>query len=215
VKNLNFAYNKNLIVLNDFNLSVMPNAITCISGNDNSGKTTLLKIFTGGYTDFNGSVNINHVPIQNYSLKSLRSKTGILLHEQELFDGTIYENITLGREDISIDDIITLSEKLGFNNFMAAFPNSFKSNINELRKTFSSSLIKKILLLRALVHNPILIVLEEPWTGLDQNVRLNIQNYLLEIAESKTIVISTNENHFIQKCQHHIEISNGHAITKK
>ena len=215
IKNMEFAYSKNHSVLSNVTLSILPNAITCISGNENSGKTTLLKLFSGGYSDFKGSINFNQIPLQNYSLQSLRSKTGMLLHEQELFDGTIYENITLGRVDIAIDEIIELSEKLGFNNFFAIFPNSFNTNIHELRKTFHSSLIIKILLLRALIHNPILIVLEEPWAGLDEDVSINIQNYLLEIAKSRTIVISTNENQFIQKCAHHIHLSNGHATIKK
>ena len=151
----------------------------------------------------------------NDSLENLRSQMGILLYEQDLFDGTLYENITLGKTTIGIDDITALIKKIGFDGLISYFPKSFDSTINPLGKMLPSSIIKKILLLRALINDPLLIVLEEPWLGLNEEAKIHIQKYLLELASTKTIIISCNDLVFSQKCTHHIHLSSGNTIVKK
>lgn len=215
VKNMSFAYNENQKVFHNVSFQIKPAAITCISGHENSGKSTMLKLFTGGYKDFDGNINFNNVPLQNYSLQSIRSKTGIYLYEQELFEGTVYENITLGKTYINITDIIELSKKIGFQHFISYFPESFETKINPLGRNLPSSIIKKILLLRALVHDPIFLILEEPWLGLDDTAKNAIQEYLIQVSVHKTIILSTNDASFIKKADHHIKLSENELVIIK
>jgi ABC-type bacteriocin/lantibiotic exporter with double-glycine peptidase domain len=208
IENLTFGYEQHKLVFTNLNYSIPSKAITCVSGVENSGKSTFLKLLTGNYRNFEGSIIFNNLSIQNYTLQSLRSKTGIILSDLDIFNGTLYENITMGRSNIPIESIIKLAKKIRIENFISNFSNSFESILDPLGEKLPTSIIKKILLLRALVHDPILLILEEPWLGLDDESKSAIQNYLLEVSDSKTIVIATNDKEFIAKSNMHIDLSN-------
>jgi ABC-type bacteriocin/lantibiotic exporter with double-glycine peptidase domain len=207
VKNLSFAYKKNNNIFANLDFVIHPNSITVITGAENSGKSTLLKLFTGGYKNFEGNINFNQVSLKNYNMQSLRSETGTFLNDLEIFEGTVFENISLGRNDINVKSILDLCEKLGFHDFISFFQNSLETKINPLGKNLPSSLIKKILLLRSLIGNPMLLLLEEPWLGLDQTAQNGIIKYLETISENKTIIIATNDIDFIKKSSNIIKLS--------
>ena len=214
LKEVGFSYLENQKIFNSISFSVEPNSITCISGEENSGKSTLLKLISGEYKTFTGSITINNIPLKNYTLKSLRNNTGIFLYEQDLFQGTLYENITLGRNNINIKEIMSLIQKIGFDDFIAFFPDSFDTKILPLGKTLPLSIRKKIILLRAFIHDPNLLLLESPWTGLDEESRENIQNHLLELSKTKTIIITSNNINFAKKCTQNIYLKDGLATSK-
>jgi ABC-type bacteriocin/lantibiotic exporter with double-glycine peptidase domain len=207
VKSLSFAYKKNNNIFANLDFVIHPNSITVITGAENSGKSTLLKLFTGGYKNFEGNINFNYVSLKNYNLQSLRSETGTFLNDLEIFEGTVFENISLGRNNVSVKSILDLCEKLGFHDFISFFQNSLETKINPLGKNLPSSLIKKILLLRSMIGNPMLLLLEEPWLGLDQTAQNGIIKYLETISENKTIIIATNDIDFIKKSSNIIKLS--------
>lgn len=200
IKQMTFSYTDHLKILNDISIQIPANTITCISGEENSGKSTLLKLLTGCYMDFEGQIYFNNIPLQNYSLESLRSQMGILLYEQDLFEGTLYENISLGRKEISGEKIMVVARALGIENFISFFPDSFDTQLDPAGRKLPSSVIRKILLLRALVNDPVLLILEEPWLGFSEETKLHIQQYLVQLSKTRTIVISTNDITFIESC---------------
>ncbi len=206
---MSFSYDANQEIFNSISATIPANAITCISGKENSGKSTFLKLLTGSYMHFNGSIAFNAIPLQNYSLENLRTKMGILLYEQDLFEGSLYENIVLGRTEIKIERIMDLSKKLGFEDFIKSFPNYFETQLDPLGQKLPSSLIRKILLLRALINTPQLLILEEPWVGFEDSTITKIQNYIIDISKNSTVVISTNDKNFIEKSTVHFNIENG------
>lgn len=159
--------------------------------------------------DFKGSIQFNDLPLKNYSFESLRSQMGIFLYDQDIFEGTLFENITLGRNETSIEHIMDIAKKSGMENFISFFPDSFESMIDPMGRKLPSTTIRKILLLRALINNPVLLVLEEPWLQFDEETKQNLQHYLLNLGKEKTVVISTNDKEFIKKCDIHYTISNG------
>ncbi len=214
LKNVTFSYSDEQTVFEGLSLYIKRNSITCISGEENSGKSTLLKLIKGSYRPNSGMIMLNNIPLQHYSLQHLRAQTGVYFSEQDLFEGSLYDNISLGKPDVSIQHIIALTEKLHFDNFISFFPVSFNSLIDPLGRRLPSSIKKKILLLRALSHNPILLILEDPWTGLDENATQGLQSYLMEVSKTRTVIISTNDSDFAGKCTQHIHLKNGEAIIK-
>jgi ABC-type multidrug transport system fused ATPase/permease subunit len=125
---------------------------------------------------------------------------GIFLYEQDLFEGSLYENIALGRTGISSESILDLAKKLGFDNLIPSFPNFLDTPIDPLVNKLPSTSITKILLLRALINDPILLILEEPWKNLDIQSTSIIQDYLIDKAKNATIIISTDDENFKSKC---------------
>ncbi|MBK8723395.1 MAG: ATP-binding cassette domain-containing protein [Saprospiraceae bacterium] len=199
IQNLSFAYNNESEVFKNLSLTIPSKSITCITGAENSGKSTLLKLLTSNYKNFKGTITFNDIPIQNLSLKSLREKTGIFLNDQDIFKGTLWENITLGKSYISSNDIMNLAKKMKIESFILQFNDSFETLLDPIGKKLPSSLINKILLLRTFIHDPILLILEDPWNSLDEISKKHLQQYLLDISKNKTIIISTNDSEFIKE----------------
>ena len=143
ISNLNFSYTDTLELFKNISTNISANSVTAISGEENSGKSTFLKLLTGSYKNFKGNILFNQIPIQNYSLQSIRSNTGILLYEQDLFEGSLFDNITLGNTNIEMEHILDVAKKLGIENFLSSFPHSYETKIEPMGQKMPSSLIKK------------------------------------------------------------------------
>ena len=204
MKNFSFEFEPGKPVLHSINLHINPGEKIQIAGPAGAGKSILMRVLTGNYIDFKGTLLINKVPIKNYSLASLRKHTGILLQNQEIFKGTVWENISLGNKDISPSMILATANELGFADFLNHFTKGFDTDIEPLGKKTPQSIVKKILLLRALCGDKRLVLLENPWSGLEPELAERIQAYLVQLKA--TVLVSTNENGTFGK---KIEINNG------
>jgi ABC-type bacteriocin/lantibiotic exporter with double-glycine peptidase domain len=193
VKNFSFEFETGKPLLDSINLHIQAGDKIQLTGPAGSGKSIFLRILTGNYTDFKGTLLINKVPIKNYNLDSLRKHTGILLQAQEIFDGTIWENISLGNKNVNPSLILETATELGFADFLNHFPQGFDSQIEPLGKKTPQTIIKKILLLRAICGDKRLLLLENPWNGLDATLAENLRDYLLKKSNA-TVIISTNES---------------------
>jgi ABC-type bacteriocin/lantibiotic exporter with double-glycine peptidase domain len=203
----NFQYDNGQKVFTNFNLTILKNKKICIQGKPGAGKSTLLKILSGSYSDFSGQLLLNHIPIGNYKLESLRTQTGIYLNNHDIFIGTLWENISMGRTSVSPEKIMAVANELGIQDFIHTFHSGFDSEIDPMGKRLSSTVIKKILLLRALSNTPKLLLLEEPWRGFDEQTTQRVMNYLLDKTNNCTVVVVTNDEDFGKKCDEQYELS--------
>ena len=202
VKDLTFHYaGKEDPVLNKLNITIPAGNLAAIIGSDGAGKTTLLKVLTGSYQNFEGNILINAIPLKNYELDSYRNRIGIYLNNMEIFNGTLRENITLGRADISMDEIMHLIQKLGFNNLLDHFEHGFDTQLEPLGKRWSSTIIRQVMLLRAFCVKGELLLLEEPWIGMDEKFKNNIIRFLCEGLKNTTVIIVTNDGKYLANCQ--------------
>ncbi len=207
---VNFKYsNEGSLVLNKIKLLVNSNEKVCIMGATGSGKSTLLRLMSGAYTDFEGAILIDNLPITNYQLDSLRKQTGILLSTQDIFLGSLLENINMGCNDITSKDILLMADKSGLKTFMAELMNGLNTQLDPIGKKLSRNIIQKILLLRALVNNPRLVLLEDPLEGLNDPIKQKVIDYLITETKGQTIVISSNDESIAAKCDKVIFLKNG------
>lgn len=212
VQDLAFGYNTNTTILERVTFQVNAGEKICIRGGDGSGKSTLLKLLTGAYTDFKGTICIDQVPIGNYNASLLRAETGILFHQQDIFEGSLYENITLGDTSITTEQITELAAKLGISDFITSLKRGFDTPIDAAGKRLSSAVMRKVLLLRALLSQPKLLLLEEPWLGFDADCKEKVQHYLLHEIPGTTVLLITNETAFAQRCDRVVEIQDGVVV---
>jgi ABC-type bacteriocin/lantibiotic exporter with double-glycine peptidase domain len=204
-----FSFDEDKKVLDSINLQLLPGQKVSITGPEGSGKSMLLRILTGNYQDFQGSFQINHFPIHNYSLKSLRKKTGILLHGQEIFGGSLWENISLGQNEITGEVILQKANELGFDDLLNHFPSGFETIIEPIGKKTPQTIIRKILLLRALCGNKKLLLLEEPWAGLESHNKATIKKYLLNLPADTTVVVVSDDADFNKLTDQQINMRHG------
>jgi ABC-type bacteriocin/lantibiotic exporter with double-glycine peptidase domain len=209
MQEFSYSFIVNKPAIQSINLHIKAGEKISILGPEGSGKSVLLRMITGNYPDFEGVLLINKIPIQNYELKSLRQKTGVLLPGQEIFGGTVWENISLGHTSISPSQILARAAELGFEDFISHFPLGFDNILEPIGKKTPQTLIRKILLLRALCGEKNLLLLEEPWAGLPEDIAQKVRHYLLNLSSQTTVIVVTNHPEFISKTDQQISLSHG------
>jgi ATP-binding cassette, subfamily B, bacterial len=204
-ENVSFAYHEERPILKDVSFSIKAGEKVCLTGKDGSGKSTVLKLLTGAYSEFGGSVLVNGIPIGNYQLGSLRSQTGIMLNQQDVFAGTFWENLTLGNESIDTSYISRLVQVTGLSTFVSSLKEGFDTVLDSTGKRLPKNVVLKILLVRALAHKPKLLLLEEPWQNIDDETARQIQHLLLHETEA-TVIVATNDANFLSQCDQTIAL---------
>jgi ATP-binding cassette subfamily B protein len=208
MKNLSFSYDDETDVLHDISLQINAGEKVCIRGTESSGKSTLLRLMAGAYSGFTGNLLINGLPVANYNQASLRSQMGVLLNRQDIFFGTLRENILMGNNSISMDEVMEYADKTGLSNFISTLKDGYDTVLDPTGKRLSRSVVHKILLVRALVGNPRLVLLEEPWTNTETDYR-NRLTQLFNEMKNTTLVVVSNDESFADGCDKVINMEKG------
>jgi ATP-binding cassette subfamily B protein len=207
MRNLRFGFQDNQPILQVPVAEIPAGAKACIVGPEGSGKSTLLQLMGSIYTGFEGELSFDGIPISNYQLDTLRSQIGISLSGQHIFQGTVWENVTLARMEIPIDELMDIARKIHFDKQIQSWEAGWDTKVSPLGARLSGSTIRKILLLRALAKKPRLLLLEDPWRGCSAADRRAIQDFLLQLPNSVTVVVVTNDAEFIGRATHRIEMT--------
>lgn len=209
IRDLEFSYDSERKVLKDINIKVPAGQKMALMGTDGSGKSTLLKILTGAYQPTKGNVLINGIPLNNYNLANLRSHMGIYFTQQDIFQGSLLENITMGNTNIHYKEIMEVAGKLGLTEFLIQLPGGLQHQIDPIGRKLSKNSIQKILILRMLMLKPKLILMEEPWSGIEEQFKINIENYLLNELKQTSMVMITNDQLFANQCDQVVQLREG------
>ena len=193
IENLGFGYAGAENVLHNISLEALPGDKVCITGADGSGKSTLLRLLTGMYDGYGGNILFNGIPIKNYNLQQLRQKIGVVISQQDIFEGTLLENITMGLENPDMDELIYLCKKTGLSDFINTLKTGFDTQLNTNGRKLPGTVVRKILLVRALINKPVMLLLEEPWSGIEKQYQQQIKDYLLNEIKNTTVFIISNE----------------------
>jgi ATP-binding cassette subfamily B protein len=210
---LSFGYDKNTI-LNNLNVNISSGEKICIKGEAASGKSVLLELLSGGFPDATGTLLVDNIPIGNYNIDSYRNQIGVFYHEQDIFKGTLYENITMGDNSISPTYLLELSKVVGLENYIASLPKGFDTDLKPTGKGMSSIVAKKILLVRAFASSPSLLLLDEPFEIAGGENCEKIAEYLLNL-KNVTVVVVTGDKNYASKCDQVITMSHGSILDVK
>ncbi|SHE60389.1 peptidase domain-containing ABC transporter [Chryseobacterium takakiae] len=208
-KNVDFYFNSNVHILQDINCVIRENAITVISGELGSGKSLLLNMMAGFYEPPAGSVLFNKIPLKNIDKEKLRTEMGVYFEDMRMIQGTVQDNILMGNENINMEDVMELSERIGTENISSYFTSGFFTEISETDPEISFSSKKKILLLRALIGEKKLLLLEDPVDGMNEFFKNKMLQYLKDISYKTTIVIVSQNSEIIDFADHHLHLKNG------
>lgn len=190
---VSFGYPGSEKVLANASFYVPAGQVVLVSGASGSGKSSLLRLLTGAYQHFEGNVLIDGLPIGNYQLDSLRSQTGVLLNQQDIFRGSLIDNITMGDTTIAASEILRLAEKTGLAEFIRSNKDGFDTMLDPLGKRLPQGIRQHILLTRALLGKSRLLLLEEPFLHLSNEQKQAIMEYLKTEKQSTVLIIAEKE----------------------
>ncbi|MCX6263842.1 MAG: ABC transporter ATP-binding protein [Bacteroidetes bacterium] len=192
--NVNFAYPDGHTILQNIEFTIEPGQIALLTGASGSGKSSLFRLLTGAFKSFDGQVLIDELPISNFRLSSLRQQTGVLLNQQDIFRGTLLENITMGDPTITISEIMDVAEYTGLINFIQSQSQGFDTLLDPLGKRLSQSIRQRILLTRSLIGKSRLLLLEEPFLQLSIDEKKLLLNYIKTQRKSTAIIIAKEQD---------------------
>ena len=212
VKDLSFAYKDENYVLKNVNFTVEKNQKVAIVGTTGSGKTTIINLINRFYEYEHGQILFNNVDIRKLSLEALRKNIGLVLQDVFLFSGTIFENISLMDEKISLEEVQEAAKSIGAHEFIMNLPNAYNFEVRERGSSLSLGQRQLIAFTRILVHKAKLLILDEATSSVDTETEHLIQQALEKIMENRSSIVIAHRLSTIRKADKIIVLSKGKII---
>jgi ATP-binding cassette, subfamily C, bacterial len=190
-EDVSFAYGENS-VLRNVNLECPVGSITVLIGPSGAGKTTIVDLIIGFYLPISGRVLIDDIPMAEVQLSKWRQKIGYVPQELTLLRGSVMDNITLGDQSISTDQVIESLRLAGALGFVEALPDGIHTDIGTMGAKLSGGQRQRISLARALVLRPKLLLLDEVTSALDEVTEAEICENIMQLSGAFTIVAITH-----------------------
>ncbi|MCY8053683.1 ABC transporter ATP-binding protein/permease [Bacillus inaquosorum] len=203
-KNVSLAYGKEQTnALRNVSFEANSGKVIGLLGPTGSGKSSVTQLLTRFYSPVGGMITIDHKPLTDYSLKTLRSNIGVVLQESFLFSSTIRANISYGRPDASMEDIIEAAKRAQAHDFIMELPDGYDTMLGERGMGLSGGQKQRIAIARAICLNPSILILDDATSAVDMQTEHSIQLALKEVMKNRTTFIIA---HRISSLKHADEI---------
>jgi ATP-binding cassette subfamily B protein len=178
-------------------------------GESGAGKSTLGMLLCGLDEPSHGTVEFDGIEVRTMCLDSIREHVSMIGYENELFDGTIEENILVGRENLTLKDVRWAVEIAQLANDVSEMPEGLHTKVISGGKNLSRGQVQRILIARAIVGKPRLLILDEAFTGIDEKQTLKILDALFDSANSWTIIDISHDSEVIERTETIYVLSDG------
>jgi ABC-type bacteriocin/lantibiotic exporter with double-glycine peptidase domain len=215
MKGMSYKYHGGIRnVLTDINLTIKPFEMLCISGSDGSGKSTLARIIAGLYENYSGALLANGMPLNEINLNSFRNKVSDNLTEQDLFEGTIEENISLKRKGMSLKKAFEALEIVEAKQFVQKLPHGIKTQIQAGGYSLPESIKQKIIMARTIANNPYFIIIDETYLNIARTDKMKILEHICNATNRWTVVLITNNQDLMQKANKVVLMDEGKIVAQ-
>jgi ATP-binding cassette, subfamily B, bacterial len=201
-------------VLDNLSLKLKVGKTIAIVGPSGSGKSTLLNLILRLYVPDEGRVTIDGVDIRRVTRESLRSSMAVVFQENMLFNMSIRENIRLGKEGATDEEVEQAARKAEIHRYIMSLPQKYDTSVGERGDTLSGGQRQRIAIARAIVRNPSVLLLDEATSALDQTTEAAINETLLKLAKGRTMIFSTHRLTSVVEMDEIIVIAGGKAIER-
>ena len=201
-------------VLDNLSLKLNVGKTIAIVGPSGSGKSTLLNLILRLYVPDEGRVTIDGVDIRKVTRESLRRSMAVVFQENMLFNMSIRENIRLGKEGATDEEVEEAARKAEIHRYIMSLPEKYDTSVGERGDTLSGGQRQRIAIARAIVRNPSVLLLDEATSALDQTTEAAINKTLLKLAKGRTMIFSTHRLTSVVEMDEIIVISGGKAIER-
>ncbi len=215
LENVDYTTSDGIHILKNINISINDKDRLLLDGKSGSGKTTLLKLLSGLLFPTQGSLYVNNTSIKGIWPNKYRSYIGQVLPEQHPFEGTILENITFGNPNISIERVNEVLLNIGLLPFIKQQINGLQTVLYPEGQQIPHTISKRIILARAIIHNPKMLLLKDPLEQFEVEDAKSIINYLTDASQPWTIIVSSRNVLWKKHCTRTIKLSQGTINTNE
>ena len=213
-KDVHFAYNDPEYILKDVSFEVKKGETIAFVGATGAGKTSIINLLSRFYEFQKGEICIDGRDIRNYSLSEIRENIALVLQDVFLFSDTIHNNITLGNDSISRDDVINAAKHVGAHDFIMNLPGNYDFDVKERGGMLSGGQRQLISFIRAYVYQPNLLILDEATSSIDTETEYLIQQAIETITNDCTSIVIAHRLSTIQKSDRIIVMDHGRIVEK-
>jgi len=196
-------------ILDDVNLNIKPGERILLTGSSGSGKTTLLKVIAGLVTRSSGQILVNDINLQNINNEHYMSFIGFVFPNNSPFDGSLKENITFNNPNVSDEKIKEVCQVLGIDKFIKNLPQGINSHISSDGKQLSYTMSRKLVIARALIIQPKILILKDPLDEFDEDEIKAITHYIFDPKHNWTVIVASKNKIWRGYCKRIIELKNG------
>ncbi|MBQ4914813.1 ABC transporter ATP-binding protein [Maribacter sp. MMG018] len=211
LKNISFKY-EDEYVLKNFNLQVTKGSTVALVGQSGSGKSTIANLVTRFYDVNEGEISIDGVDIRNMSKKSLRGLMGLVTQDSILFNDTVKNNIGLGKEDATEEEIIEAAKIANAHDFIMDLPEGYNTNIGDSGNKLSGGQKQRLSIARAVLKNPPIMILDEATSALDTESERLVQDALEKMMKNRTSIVIAHRLSTIQNADNIIVLKKGEIV---
>jgi len=194
-----FAYKDAEWVLRDVSFRIEPGETVAVVGHTGAGKTTLISLLLRFYDIQKGSIRVGGIDIRRVDPLELRRRFGVVLQDPYLFTGSIEDNIRLGTDGITREEIVAAAEQVNLMDFIRSLPDGFEQPIRERGSSLSTGQKQLISFARALAHNPRFLILDEATSSVDTETELRVREALANMVEGRTSIVIAHRLSTIQR----------------
>jgi ATP-binding cassette subfamily B protein len=212
LQDVGFHYSSRGEVLDKVNLRIPAGKTVAIVGESGSGKTTLLKLLLGYYRPTAGRLLADGTDLRDFDLASLRAGTGFVGQEAFVFNGTVRENIALGRPEAPLADVIEAARAAGLEEFINVLPQRYDTIIGERGANLSGGQRQRLAIARALLRKPDLLVFDEATSHLDTATERAIQESLHTVLAGRTVVLVAHRLSTVRKADRIFVLHQGRVV---
>ena len=210
--NVHFSYVKETEVLKGISFDVTEGQTIAIVGSTGAGKSTIINLISRFYEIDSGQIYVDSIPVSEYDISSLRSKVAIVLQDMFLFSDTIFNNITLNDNSISLKEVKIAAKKIGIHEFIMSLPNNYNYNVKERGSMLSSGQRQLIAFLRAYVSKPSILILDEATSSVDSYSEQMIQFATDQITKNRTSIVIAHRLATVKKADKIIVMDQGKIV---
>lgn len=214
-KNVSFKYpDQPIKVLDDVSFTLNPGEKLGVLGKIGSGKSTILRLAAGLYEPDEGAVLIDDTDIRQIFPEDLRRNMAVVLQDIVLFSGSIKENIAMGRENVSDEEILHAAEVSGVQDFIGAMPNGYDVQLRDRGEGLSGGQKQALALARALVNKAPIIMMDEPTSSMDTHSEMKLISRLKKELKDNTLMVITHRSSMLELVDKIIVIDQGKIVAQ-
>lgn len=211
-KNVSFAYVKNKPVLKNINLSIKVGETVAFVGNSGGGKTTLVNLLPRFYDVKSGEIKIDGIDIRKYDLNSLRDNIAIVFQDNFLFNGSIRDNILLGKENASEEEINYAVKSACLEEFISSLDKGLDTQIGERGVLLSGGQKQRIAIARAFIKKAPIVILDEATSALDNKSEAVVQQAIENLMKDRTVLIIAHRLSTVRNADRIVVVNYGEIV---
>lgn len=211
LENISFKY-ENDYVLKDFNLNVPKGGTVALVGQSGSGKSTIANLVTRFYDVNQGDIKIDGINIKEFSKKSLRGMLGLVTQDSILFNDSVQNNISLGKEGATLEEIMEAAKIANAHEFIMELPKGYDTNIGDSGNKLSGGQKQRLSIARAVLKNPPIMILDEATSALDTESERLVQDALEKMMKNRTSIVIAHRLSTIQNADNIVVLQKGEIV---